>query len=396
MINKKMKIIAMTALTGSVAIGVGLGYGTGYVQSLQTTLTQKFKNSITISNFIGNIGDRDFITTADFDKSIKLMNGDTEITDYSDMTVNEAYINNYFKFELPSKVKFYTDKSGIDVYIKKYNENTNDQNFDIYPSNYNSSSIEVKIWFGKGEGENRVEDYIVIYGAGLYGFKKTQEESDVRSVINLFQDSISLKKEFYEDFPKDKTIKEGIFAKNIEVSDIVSNLTIEQLKDVNWNVTSVSQNPQIPSKLIINVDFYKGNLNQNYFSQTFLKFEIDGFPIEMGIDDYVSKVKNFIKDEANTNLGEAFSYTRPENQPEGIVGTVAENYRNNAFTFNIPNRFKDTASRAGVEYIFKPFEEDNMEYSAFPDEEDSSLPKFKIFIRSGVDTPFEYEEFFTI
>ncbi|MGL5732597.1 MAG: hypothetical protein ACRCXE_00790 [Metamycoplasmataceae bacterium] len=397
MINKKMKMIAATVLTGSVFAGVGLGFVMSYVQSLQTNLTVKFKNSIAISNFIGNIGNKDFITTADFDKSMKLMNGETEITNYSNLTVNEAYIKNYFKFEVPSKVKFYTDKEGIDVYIKNYNENTNDQNFDIYPSNYNSSSVEFKIWFGKGEGKDRVEDYIIIYGAGLNGFKKTQEELDVRSVVNLFQDSISLKKDFYKNFPSDRIIKDGVFAKSIEPDDIVSDLTIEQLKGVHWNVTSVEQDSKVPSKLNVNIDFQKGRQNENFFSQTFIQFEINDFPIEMGVDDYESKVKNFIKDEKNRrNLGEAFKYKRPEEQPEGTVGTVLENYRNGAFTFDLPFSFKNTASNAGVEYIFKPWEEGSVEYSAFPDEDDSEVPKFKIFIRSGSDTPFEYEEFFTI
>ncbi|MGL5591920.1 MAG: hypothetical protein ACRDCJ_01005 [Metamycoplasmataceae bacterium] len=396
MINKKMKIIAASTLTGSVLVGVGLGLSMSYVKSLETNLTTKFKNSITISNFINNIGNRDFITTADFDRSIKLMDGETEITDYSNMTINEAYINNYFKFEVPSKVKFYADKEGIEVYIKNYNENTNDQNFDIYPSNYNSSSVEFKIWFGKGEGKDRVEDYIIIYGAGLNGFKKTQEELDVRSVVNLFQNSISLKKEFYNNFPSNKTIKDGVFAKSIEPSDIVSNLTREELKGVNWNVTSVEQDRKIPSKLNVNIDFYKGRQNENFFSQTFINFEINGFPIEMGVDDYESKVNNFIKDEKNKAVGEAFKYERPEEQPEGTVGTVLENYRNNAFSFDLPFSFQSAASNAGVEYIFKPWSEDSDEYSAFPDEEDSEIPKFKIFVRSGSETPFEYEEFFTI
>ncbi|MGL5643378.1 MAG: hypothetical protein ACRCW3_01205 [Metamycoplasmataceae bacterium] len=396
MINKKMKIIAASTLTGSVLVGVGLGLSMSYVKSLETNLTTKFKNSITISNFINNIGNRDFITTADFDRSIKLMDGETEITDYSNMTINEAYINNYFKFEVPSKVKFYADKEGIEVYIKNYNENTNDQNFDIYPSNYNSSSVEFKIWFGKGEGKDRVEDYIIIYGAGLNGFKKTQEELDVRSVVNLFQNSISLKKEFYNNFPSNKTIKDGVFAKSIEPSDIVSNLTREELKGVNWNVTSVEQDRKIPSKLNVNIDFYKGRQNENFFSQTFINFEINGFPIEMGVDDYESKVNNFIKDEKNKAVGEAFKYERPEEQPEGTVGTVLENYRNNAFSFDLPFSFQSAASNAGVEYIFKLWSEDSDEYSAFPDEEDSEIPKFKIFVRSGSETPFEYEEFFTI
>ncbi|MGL5617926.1 MAG: hypothetical protein ACRCWU_02635 [Metamycoplasmataceae bacterium] len=397
MINKKMKIIAASILTGSIFVGVGLGLGINYVKSLETNISSKFKNSIIISNFISNIGNKDFITTADFVKSIKVMNGETEITDYSKLTVNEAYINGYFKFEVPSKIKFYTDKDGIDVYIKKYNENTNDQNFDIYPSNYNSSSIEFKIWFGKGEGNDRVEDYIIISGAGLNGFRKTQEEIDVRSVVNLFQDSILLRKEFYKNFPSDKNIKDGVFAKNIEPSDIVSDLIIEDLKGVHWNVTSVEQDSKIPSKLNINIDFHKGIQNKNFFSQTFINFDIDGFPIEMGVDDYESKVMNFIKDEKNKrNLGEAFKYKKPENQPEGIIGTVLDNYRNGAFSFDLPFSLKNIASNAGVEYIFKLWEEGSDEYSAFPDEDNSEVPKFKVFIRSGSGTPFEYEEFFTI
>ncbi|MGL5205831.1 MAG: hypothetical protein ACRC7B_02900 [Metamycoplasmataceae bacterium] len=397
MINKKMKIIAVSTLASSIFVGAGLGVGISYIKSLESNITVKFKNSITISNFINNIGNKDFITTADFDKSIKLMNGNTEITDYSKITVNEAYINNYFKFEVPNKVKFYTDKEGIDVYIKNYNENSNDQNFDIYPSNYNSSYVEFKIWFGKGEGKERVEDYIIVYGAGLNGFKKTQEELDVRSVVNLFQERISLKKEFYNNFPINKTIKEGIFAKSIEPSDIVSDLTLVQLKGVQWNVTSVEQDNKIPSKLNVNIDFQKGRQNENFFSQTFVTFGIDGFPIEMGVDDYESKVKNFIKDEKNiTSLGEAFKYERPKDQPEGEMGTVLQNYRNGAFSFDLPISFRNIASNAGVEYIFKPWEEGSVEYSAFPDEEDSEIPKFKIFVRSGSDTPFEYEEFFTI
>lgn len=393
--NKKMKIAAISTITGFASLGVVLGVGITFTIKPSIPHSQKMTNSIFVSNFIENIGNKDFISINDFDKSIKLFNGDEEITDYSHLTVNEAYVNNYFKFEIPSKVKFYADRNGIDVFMKSYNENTNDNNFDIYPSYYNSSSPEFKIWFGKGEGENRVEDFITIYGAGFHGFRKTQEEQDVKSVINLFRNSVSLKPKFYD--PTNKTIRDGVFAKTIKTEDIVSSLNEKQLNGVNWNVTSVSQDPKIPSKLIINVDFSKGQINENYFSQTFQKFEIDGFPIEMGVDDYESKVKNFIKDEKNTiGLGEAFEYKRPESQPAETVGTVLENYKNNAFTFNIPFSFKNRASNAGVEYIFKPWVEGENENSAFPDEENSEIPKFKIFVRSGSGTPFEYEDFFIV
>ncbi|MGL6125453.1 MAG: hypothetical protein ACRC1F_03170, partial [Metamycoplasmataceae bacterium] len=338
-----------------------------------------------------------FISFSDFDKSIKLFDGDKEITDYSNITVNEAYINNFFRFEVPSKVKFYANKNGIDVFMKSYNENLNSNNFDVFPSYYNSSIPEFRIWFGKGVGADRVEDFIVVSGAGLFGFKKTQEENDVTGVINLFQNSILLKPEFYVNFPSDRTIRDGVFAKTIKSTDIISNLSSEQLNGVDWKVTSVSQDPKIPSTLVVYIDFSKGVLNKNFFSQTFQKFEIQGFPIEMGVDDYESKVRNFIEDEQNrVGLGEAFEYKRPDSQPEGSVGTVLENYQQNAFTFDLPFSFQNRATNAGVEYIFKPWVKDGSEDSAFPDEENSEIPKFKIYIRSGSGTPFEYEDFFVV
>lgn len=399
--NKKMKIAAISTMSVFAGLGVGLGIGLSFVNKIAIPLSQKMSNSIFISTFIENIGNKNFISFSDFDKSIKLYNGDEEITDYSNITINEAFINDFFKFEVPSKVKFYTERHGIDVFMKKYNENSVNQNNSIYPSYYNSSTPEFKIWFGKGEGENRVEDFITIYGAGFYDFKKTQEELDVKSMINLFGESISLKPQFYSDFAK-KTLKASSFAKTISISDVISSLNSKELNGVNWNVTSVSQDAQTPSKLIINVDFSKGKLNQNYYSQTYQKFEINGFPIEMGVDDYQSKVKNFIKDEKNIiGLGEAFEYTKPTTPittktGEPKIGTILENYQKNAFTFDLPFSFKNRATNAGVEYIFKPWVSDLESNSVFPDEENSEIPKFKIYVRSGSGTPFQYEEYFVV
>ncbi|MDK2819874.1 MAG: hypothetical protein KFW07_03490, partial [Mycoplasmataceae bacterium] len=200
--NKKIKLMAAAGMVVSFGIsGVALGFGLNYVNVNRDILhNEKMSNSITISTFIQNIGNDDFIKQSDFDKSFQLLDSSGEpITQYSDLTVHDAYINNYFSFSIPQKVKFYSDKYGIDVYIKKYNPENNDKSINIYPSPFNSSTPEFKIWFGKGSGNNRVESFIKISGAGFYGFKKTPQENDVKGAINLFRNNFSLKDLFYVD-----------------------------------------------------------------------------------------------------------------------------------------------------------------------------------------------------
>ena len=374
--------------------GVGLGFGLNYVEVNRNIVNnEKMSNSILISTFIQDIGKDDFIKQSDFDKSFKLLDSFGEpIIQYSELTINEAYINNYFHFSVPQKVKFYSDKYGIEVYIKKYNPENNDNNVNIYPSPFNSSTPEFKIWFGKGSGDNRVESFIRISGAGFYGFKKTTEENDVKGAIKLFRNKISLKKDknlFYDD---KGVILPGVFAKNIKAEDIVSNMTKAELNDVEWKITSLSQDNAIPTKLIINIDFNKGILNNNYYGQTYQKFEIDGFDVEFGIDDYKSKVQNFINDEKNkTGMSEALRFKGVDSE----IGTVLESYEGGLFSLEVPTLFKNRATNAGVEYIFKDWV-DASSNSAFPSERDSKIPSFKIYVRSGVGTPFEYEEFFVV
>ncbi len=392
MINKKMKILSLTAMISCSVIGVGLGVGLSFVDKIQIPNSVKMENSKILSSFISDIGKEDFFTNSDFDKSIKLMNGETEITDYKDILIIDAYKNDYFKFEVPNKVAFFAKKQGIDVFLKTYNES--DSSYSVFPSYYNSSVPEFNIWFGKGEGANRVEEKITLTGLNFYGFKKTQLEHDVLNVKALFKTSIKLKREFYTDDSQTK-IKAGIFAKNIKKEDIVSDLTPDQLNNVNWSVASQKQDPIDPSKLIVHIDFNKGELDKDYFQQTYQSFTIEGFSIAFGVDDNVSKVKNFIaKSENQTGLGEAFKYTKPEKTNK--VGTVLENYKAGAFALELPFSFKNRATTAGVEYIFKPWVSDEESDSVFPDEQDSSIPKFKIYIRSGSGTPLQYEEFFVI
>ncbi len=391
MINKKMKIISLTAMVSCSAIGVGLGAGLSFVDKMEVPYTVKMENSKILSAFVTNIGQEDFFSNSDFDKSVKLMRGGIEITNYKDLLITDAYKNDYFRFEVPSKVNFFAKKQGIDVFIKRYNES--DGGYGVFPSYYNSSVPEFNIWFGKGEGSSRVEEKITLTGLNFYGFKKTQLESDVLDVKAKFKSSIKLKPEFYTDASQ-TAIKPGTFAKSIKKEDIISGLTPAEINNVNWVIASQKQDPVDPSKLIVYIDFSKGELDRDYFQQTYQSFEISGFPVETGVDDNVSKVKNFIeKSENQTGLGEAFKYTKPEKTDK--VGTVLENYRTGAFTLELPFSFKNRASTAGVEYIFKEWISEESD-SVFPDEQDSSIPKFKIYIRSGSGTPLEYEEFFVI
>ncbi|MDK2820033.1 MAG: hypothetical protein KFW07_04305, partial [Mycoplasmataceae bacterium] len=241
---------------------------------------------------------------------------------------------------------------------------------------------------------NRVESFIKISGAGFYGFKKTPQENDVKGAINLFRNNFSLKDLFYVDKNNKKEILPGIFAKNIKEEDIVSNMTKAQLNDVEWKITSLSQDNATPTKLTINIDFSKGILNDNYYAQTYQKFEIYGFDTEVGVDDYVSKVKNFIDDDKNKiGMNEALKFKTSED--EKPMGTVLESYMEGLFSLEVPTLFKNRASNAGVEYVFKDWIDPSSD-SAFPSQRDSKIPSFKIYVRSGIGTPFEYEEFFVV
>ena len=390
--KKKIRMISIVTMSTFIVAGVGLGTGLGLVEN-NISISPHMTNSIFISNFIYNINNNNenFIKKSDFNKAFELIEGEVA----SSTTVEEAFKNDLFKFTIPDKVDFYCKKYGVEVFVKKYVENSNQNSNEIYPTNYNSSSPEFRIWFSKGEGLSYVEDYITISNSGLYGFIKTQEELDVNVVVDLFNEpgSIKLKPEFYEE-NIDPKIKNGTYAKNIIKTDIVLNETItNKLRGVNWNITSISQDTKIPSTLIINIDFSQGSLYNNYFSKTYQRFEMTNFPIEQGVDDYISKVDNFIKDPKNTiGLGAAFTYKKKEKND--VSETVRQAYENDSFSFEVPSSYKSQANSVGVEYVFKKYDKTND--SAFPDEENSEIPKFKIFVKSGVGTPSEYEDFFIV
>ncbi len=393
MYNKKMKLTSLIMISAFSVSGVGLGVGLSFVDKVNIPNSEKIENSKSVSEFISNIGKEDFFYQSDFDKSITLFDGNIQIADYSDLLITEAYEKGYFKFEVPNKIRFFAEKAGIDVFMKRYNPSSS--NLDIYPSYYNSSTPEFNIWFGKGKGSNRVEDYISISTSDFYGFKTTPAEQDVKIVSKAFGNSIKLKPEFYSPTNPNE-IKDGIFAKNIKVTDIISNLTTAELNGVNWNIVSVSQDAAFPDTLNINIDFNKGIIGYDYFQQTYQKFQIKGFPIEQGIDDNISKVKNFIAKGENTRgLGEAFTYTKPKTAKK-TPGTVVENYQAGLFNLELPFSFENKARNAGVEYIFKNWVSDEESDSVFPDEQNSTIPKFKIYIKSGAGTPLEYEESFVV
>ncbi|MGL6125400.1 MAG: hypothetical protein ACRC1F_02860, partial [Metamycoplasmataceae bacterium] len=83
--DKKMKIIAISTMAGFACLGAGLGIGISLNLNRDIPLSSRLSNSIAISTFIENIGNTDFISFSDFDKSIKLFDGDKEITDYSNI-----------------------------------------------------------------------------------------------------------------------------------------------------------------------------------------------------------------------------------------------------------------------------------------------------------------------
>lgn len=397
--NKFKKVMCLSIGLLSVGTGVGFGFLIQKVKLTKNFITnERMNNSVAVSTFVNNIGQDDFIDKYDFDKSFKLIDADgKEFTDYSSITIAEAYKNNYFKFILPSKVKFYAEKYGISVYTKEYVKEINENNYDIFPTHYNSSTPEIKIWFGKGSGANKAEDYITITNSGFYGFKKTEEETDVVSLMNVFNKKFSLKSDFYIDGLESKGIKPGIYAKNIKKEDIQSNMNSTELNGVNWKITNLSQDPQLASKLIITFDFNKGTFEKNYYSETYKKFEINGFDIEFGIDDSVSKVKNFIKDENNiSGLYESFIFLKPEDWEKNTL-TIRESYEKSYFDMVVPPSYQNKASNAGVEYIFKKYDSINrIGDSVFPKEDNSTLPNFKVFVRAGSGTGFEYEESFIL
>ena len=391
--NKKTKVASIATMLSFSAVGVGLGIGLGFVANQYTPLSPHMANSIFISSFIEAINDNteeNFIKKSDFNKSFGLKDG----FDQKTATVRQAFEDDKFIFTLPETAKFYGKQYGVKVFTKKYIENDIQNNNEIYPSDYNSSSPEFKVWFSKGDGESYVEDYITIYNSNLYNFQKTQEELDVQAISAIFKtnNNIKLKNEFYKD-PSQGIIKLGTYAKQIKDTDIITSVETNDLKNVNWTVTSVYQDNKIPSTLVINIDFSKGSLHDNYFAKTYQRFEITNFPIENGVDDYKSKVKNFIKDSKNTvGLGEAFTYKTEETQE---TKTVREEYIDGSFTFEIPSAYRNQANNVGVEYKFKEYVDENSD-SAFPDEENSTIPKFKIHVVSGIGTPNEYEEFFIV
>ncbi len=400
--NKKNKIICLSAGVLSIGVGVGVGLLVNEIQKQKyIPIPQRMANSLVVSTFINNFDNdkiNDFISKNDFKGSLKLIgNNGKPIPEsvYSMITVNEAYKNNFFKFEIPNKVKTFADEKGITVYIKNY---LNDDNVNIFPSENDSSTPTFRIWFSKGKGKDFAEDFITFTSTDFY-FKKTSEENSVKNVESLFKfkNGFSLKEEFYDD--KDKhVIKQSIFAKNIKDVDIISNpnlnLTEKELDGVNWKITELTQDPNIPSKLKISVNFYKGKLNKNYFSINYQSFEIDGFGVEQGVDDPKSKVDNFIENIQNkNNIGESFVFNSKSKVPLEV--TVNEAYEEGLFSLDITASMENEASRAGVEYVFKLFDENNNSHSAFPNENDSQLPKFKIFVKACFGIPL-YENFFVV
>lgn len=292
------------------------------------------------------------------------------------ITIETSWRNYLFKLNLSSK-----------MYYELYNHQIDVELAYVKPNKINSSAPTVGIRFIKGE-YSRIYEYDENY---LYGFQKSIVDNDIsQAVVDIKKNA---NKYFNLKTEKGKIGDAGIYTKNINPSDLTNNTGTKEIEKLNEkeyliSITNVKADNFVPSKLIITYDiFYKDE-----FIKTSEKTELNGFDIEEGVDDPISKVKNYIKKD-NSLLKSLHQYFKYD-APKGDKITVEDAYKQNLFSFKLSNNAKNSLEQEGIDITFDL--DDKTNKLVYTNINDSTMPVFVVNVISYKNQGNQYSEKYSI
>ena len=335
---------------------------------------------------------------------------DEEKHSYSDrsfVTVDEAFQQGWFDFQINSAFDYNLYKSDLNARLAYVKANSTNSTYPI---------VGLKIYAGQAETYSEI---IYEYSeSSLGGFKQTGEELIINSIINDINNDPKKYFLLKEDVGNFGDL--GLYAKNIKSEDFefIKNDSIKELKENNYfiELTNVEVDNVIPSNLNLTYDVTFDN-GETQFKKTYNKAVISGLDIEFGVDDPVWKVKNFIKENKESLLTDLYQYfeydepgsetDKPEEKPyeEAEKLTIDDAYKQNLIKFNSKNENIYNVSNAGLFLEFRTYQQTVQlannnpaaaEKSVFPSPFDSTTPMYRLYLTSYKGTPREYTESFVI
>ena len=404
----RSKIVLFSSLSATVAfaaIAVPLihqQFGLAHLNNDFSNTKEGNKNKI-----LAFINDSKKINQSMLTGQLKIDEEKHSYSDRSFVTVDEAFQQGWFDFQINSAFDYNLYKSDLNARLAYVKANSTNSTYPI---------VGLKIYAGQAETYSEI---IYEYSeSSLGGFKQTGEELIINSIINDINNDPKKYFLLKEDVGNFGDL--GLYAKNIKSEDFefIKNDSIKELKENNYfiELTNVEVDNVIPSNLNLTYDVTFDN-GETQFKKTYNKAVINGLDIEFGVDDPVWKVKNFIKENKDSLLTDLYQYfeydepgsetDKPEEKPyeEAEKLTIDDAYKQNLIKFNSKNENIYNVSNAGLFLEFRTYQQtvqlaDNnpaaAEKSVFPSPFDSTTPMYRLYLTSYKGTPREYTESFVI
>lgn len=383
----------VSSLFASIFIPIYIQNNKTYSLNINTSTSTYEGNKNRIDNFINQNFSQN---TYSLNGSLKVYgkegvigeNGENELTrnQRSLITVDQAWDLNLFKFEFKSNIYYSMYKNKINYSIEY-----------IKPYVFDSSYPTVGIKFFYGQGHNYYETIFEYRDANLYGFKKVNQQLLFTTIFNEIEKNpgnFFILKESVGNIGDP-----GIYAKSITTNDFNLNSEIlKQIREQNYflKIHSVSPDKFNPSLLKITYSLTYDD-GDNLFVSSSRETVLGNFDIEEGVDDPVSKLKLFIKNNQDwiNNLYQYFVFENQEsdeNEERQLI-TARDAYKQNLISFSPSYSISSKLSNEGITMEFKTYQqEDQNELSVLNYIYDSSTPMYRIYFSSYSGTPLEYTE----
>ena len=307
------------------------------------------------------------------------------------ISIDDAIENDLFDFN-------FVDTTILYQMVRVYGIQYSLEYIKPYPSDSSYPVVGLKLY--AGEGSSYYEAIFEYRDTSLYGFKKVPEQLILENIaINIEEDP---KNYFQLKESVGKIGDIGIYAKNIKTSDLNTNTSISQElrnKNIYIQISSVSVDSSNPS--ILKLNYILNFKTENRIIQISKSVNLDGFDIEQGVDDPVSKLKNFILDNSDwiNNLYQYFTFEKDENDDNEY--SAREAYKNGMITYEGTSSIANKLETNGITLEFKSYNEEQEyikqtnktnELSVLNNANDSSTPMYRIYLTSYANTPMAYTE----
>ena len=272
----RSKIVLFSSLSATAAIAaiavplIHQQFGLAYLNNDFSNTKEGNKNKI-----LAFINDSKKINQSMLTGQLKIDEEKHSYSDRSFVTVDEAFQQGWFDFQINSAFDYNLYKSDLNARLAYVKANSTNSTYPI---------VGLKIYAGQAETYSEI---IYEYSeSSLGGFKQTGEELIINSIINDINNDPKKYFLLKEDVGNFGDL--GLYAKNIKSEDFefIKNDSIKELKENNYfiDLTNVEVDNVIPSNLNLTYDVTFDN-GETQFKKTYNKTVISGLDIEFGVDD---------------------------------------------------------------------------------------------------------------